>query len=72
MNLTLLDNKIMQSGIKKCVVAEKLGVTTVALSNKLAGKYNFSLDDAAILTEILGLSAEEAKEIFLKRGTKDV
>ncbi len=66
MNLNFLNKKINESGIAKVNIAKALGETSQSLWLKLRGENNFSLKNAAVLTDILHLSDEEAAQIFLK------
>ena len=48
---------ILQSGIKKTFISEKLGISRQAL-DKLLDKKNFSLEDANKILSIINYSAE--------------
>lgn len=51
MRYKFLEGKIAERGIKKRVVAEKLGITPKALSNKLTGKAPFTWLEACAVQE---------------------
>jgi len=59
-----LNEMIDKSGFKLGFIAQKLGITYVALHNKLVGKRSFTLDEALILKDLLNISEAEFKEIF--------
>lgn len=57
-----VNNAIKESGIKKTVLAEKIGLTRQGL-DKLLQKQSFSIDDANKILNIIHLSASaEIKE----------
>ena len=52
-----VDSTIIESGIKKTYISEKLGISRQAL-DKLLLKKNFSLEDANRILGCIGYSAE--------------
>lgn len=50
-----LSNLIESNGIKKTVIANKLGMSYTSLLNKLAGKTEFSVNEALALADILNI-----------------
>lgn len=64
-NTKLLQQKIKDSGLKMGFVAEKLGRSRQALSNKIQGKTEFLPSEIRILCELLHLSDDDRRLIFL-------
>lgn len=62
--MPLLKEFIKRSGISLTNVAKHLGITYVALNNKLQGKYAFTLDEAIKLKHLLNLTQSEWNAIF--------
>lgn len=52
-----IDDLIINSGIKKTFISEKLGISRQALDNMMAKKH-FSLDDANKILNIIGYETE--------------
>ena len=63
-NMTLLKELIGRSGISLTNIAKTLGITYVALNNKLKGKFDFTLEEALKLKKILDLTQSEWNAIF--------
>ena len=63
-NGTLLRDKIDGSGIKYAFLAEKLGMSRQALSQKLASGGDFKAWQMLLIADILHLSDEDARAIF--------
>lgn len=63
-NTDLLEQKIKGSGFKTCFVMKKLDLSYQGLKNKLDGKSEFTVSEAAILKSLLNLSNEEMQSIF--------
>lgn len=59
-----LEAAIAASGIKKQVIAEKLGITHACLNNKLSGKTKFYVEEAFALMVILHLDADQVSFYF--------
>lgn len=64
-NTKLLQQKIKDSGLKMGFIAEKLGRSRQALSDKIQGKTEFLLSEIRILCELLHLSDDDRRLIFL-------
>lgn len=63
-NMKLLKEFIDRSGISLTNIAKQLGITYVALNNKLKGKYAFTLDESLQLKKILNLTQSEWDAVF--------
>ena len=63
-NTKLLQQKIKDSGLKMGFIAEKLGRSRQALSNKIQGKTEFLPSEIRILCELLHLSDDDRRLIF--------
>ena len=64
-NTKLLQQKIKNSGLKMGFIAEKLGRSRQALSDKIQGKTEFLPSEIRILCELLHLSDDDRRLIFL-------
>lgn len=64
-NTKLLQQKIKDSGLKMGFIAEKLGRSRQALSDKIQGKTEFLPSEIRILCELLLLSDDDRRLIFL-------
>lgn len=64
-NTEMLQRKIKNSGLKKGFIAEKLGRSRQALSDKIQGKTEFRPNEIRILCELLQITDEERRLIFL-------
>ena len=64
-NTKLLRQKIKDSGLKMGFIAEKLGRSRQALSDKIQGKTEFLPSEIRILCELLHLSDDDRRLIFL-------
>lgn len=62
--MELLREFIDRSDISLTNIAKRLGITYVALNNKLKGKYKFTLDEALILKKLLNLTQSEWEAVF--------
>ena len=63
-NTELLNKKIDESGIKKKVIANRIGVSTTTLRAKTNGVYAFDSDQMTQLGKILNLNNDEFISIF--------
>lgn len=63
-NTKLLQQKIKDSGLKMGFIAEKLGRSRQALSDKIQGKTEFLPSEIRILCELLHLSDDDRRLIF--------
>ena len=59
MNVELVNQYISDSGLKLCYIAKQLGITYVALHNKMIGKYPFTLQELTILRDLLKLDDDQ-------------
>ena len=64
-NTKLLQQKIKDSGLKMGFIAEKLGRSRQTLSDKIQGKTEFLPSEIRIICELLQLTDEERRLIFL-------
>ena len=64
-NTKLLQQKIKDSGLKMGFIAERLGRSRQALSDKIHGKTEFLPSEIRILCELLHLSDDDRRLIFL-------
>lgn len=64
MNNELLKAAIKERGIAHQFLAEKIGITPQAFSQKIRGKSEFRLKEAETLSEVLQLGSEEIMAIF--------
>ena len=63
-----LNSIIKQRGIKKGVIAKRLGITHNTLTNKLDGSTDFKVSEAQALCKILGITDPEEKCRIFFRG----
>lgn len=63
-NLELLNSKIKKSGVKKIVIAEKMGITTAGLYNKLIGKRDFNASEIKGIAHAINLTGDDILNIF--------
>jgi len=66
-DMDLLKSFIERSKLSLTNVAKELGITYVALNNKLKGRYAFTLEEALTLKKLLELSQKEWDAVFNKR-----
>ena len=64
MDLAALNREIISRGIKKGYIAKELNLSYTALWNKLTGKYEFTVNEARDIKDILNLTDSEAQAIF--------
>lgn len=64
-NTKMLQQKIKNSGLKMGFIAEKLGRSRQALSDKIQGKTEFLPSEIRVLCELLQITDEERRLIFL-------
>lgn len=66
MNLNKLNAKIVENGLKKKDVANKLGISVQALNKKLNGTTKITTIDAILMCSIIGIKDNAEKvDIFL-------
>lgn len=66
-----IDDLILNSGIKKTFISEKLGISRQALDNMMAKKH-FSIDDANKILNIIGYETETNIRKSWKKSLKTV
>lgn len=71
-NTNKLKKKIKKSGLKKCFICEKLGISMHTLDNKISGKSEFKQSEIMILKDLLHLTEEEALEIFFAQIVDEI
>lgn len=64
-NLEMLQEAIRRSGIKKAVVAQRMGISRQALCNILAGRTEIRESHIHAFCTVLDLSNEQRVAIFL-------
>ena len=64
MNNELLKATIKERGVAHKFLAEKIGITPQAFSQKIRGKSDFRLREAETLSEVLRLEPREIMAIF--------
>lgn len=65
MDYKRLEQKIEASGLKKKFIAEKMNLSYQGLHNKLTGKHDFTRQEVATLSELLGIKkSSELEAIF--------
>lgn len=67
LNKNLLEIKIKEKGFKMSYLAEKLGITQSTFTRKKKGEPGFSVSEQYMLSDLLGLTEDEKKAIFLPR-----
>lgn len=63
-NGKMLSRKIDDTGIKKKVLAERLGLSPYGLSMKISGKNEFKNSEIIAICESLSLTPDERDSIF--------
>ena len=63
--LVQLDSIIRNSPFKKKALAELIGVSCQAFSNKIKGRTDFNINEAFILAKALNIPTENIENIFL-------
>ena len=66
-----LNRWIDDSGYKRGALAQKLGLTAAGFRNKVFGAYQFDVQEADQLANLLGMTDQEFLEVFFRRGRKD-
>lgn len=62
-----LEDAIRDSGIKRKSLAQKLGISDHALSNKMNNISEFKVSEVLTLEHILNLSEDQTRCIFFRR-----
>lgn len=63
-DISLLKEKIDDSGMKMVAISNKAGIERATLYNRLNGVGDFTVTEVSGLTKALGLSKAERDEIF--------
>lgn len=63
-NLSLLNQMILDSGLKKEYIANVLGISDQALRNKLKGVTEFTNSEVGRLINVLNISESQVMELF--------
>ena len=72
MNNKLLKETIDKSGLKKKVIAEKIGIAPYTLQLKLDNKRKFYVDEVVKLCTLLSLNSEIREEIFFMNCVENI
>ena len=64
-NEKLLKAKIIEKGIERKVIAEKLGISPTSLNYKLNNKTEFKGREIQLLSQILGISKDKDRFFFI-------
>lgn len=64
MKVDLLNKYVLESGIKKGVIARKMGITYETLRNKLDGTSELPVSKAILLADIIGMDRDVFFEVF--------
>lgn len=64
-NTELLNKTILESGLKRQYLADKLGITRWGLTKKIENQSEFKASEIVILQEALQLSDDLRDQIFL-------
>lgn len=62
-----LQSKIKDSGLKKTFIAEQLGLSYPGYLNKETGKTEFMASEIVTMSQLLHMSEDETKGIFLSK-----
>ena len=63
-NLDKLNDRIRESGVKKTVLADAVGMTYITLNRRLNGEGDFTTSQVVAISKFLHLTASERNEIF--------
>lgn len=63
-NTKLLEEIILQSGLKKGKIAERLGISRAGLANLINGRAEFKASQILVLSDMLNLTDEKRDAIF--------
>lgn len=70
MNRNLLLGKIAEAGFSQSSLAEKVGLSKNTMNAKVNGKSSFSIDEACLICDALGILDSETKtNIFLSKSS---
>ncbi len=71
MNINLLKSKIALKGYNRNELANELGISPTSVTNLTKGRHNPSYELMNRLYVVLGMSPEEATEIFFGSNLRD-
>lgn len=63
-NNKMLEAAIARSGIKKCFIAEKMGISRPTLDKRIANPETMTGEQAKLLSKLLRLSDADRNKIF--------
>lgn len=63
-NVSLLREKMDETGMTVVAISEKAGILRETLYNRMAGKSDFKASEIQALTKVLRLSRKERDDIF--------
>ena len=66
-----LNRRIDASGYKRGALAQKLGLTAGGFRNKVFGAYQFDVQEADQLANLLGMTDQEFLQVFFRRGPQN-
>lgn len=64
MNYEKLKSAVARSGLKRNYIAQKIGISDAVLSDKMNGRSQWKVSEAAAFCSALGLSRKQREEIF--------
>lgn len=70
-NLSKLKGLLAEKGITVKELSSYLSISRQAMSNKINGKTDFSLDDVVKIAKYMGLSDEDVHYIFLNTTSSE-
>lgn len=63
-NTNLLKARIIETGMDKRIIAEKLGISPTSLNYKINNRTQFKANEIQALSSILGIGKEKDKYFF--------
>lgn len=72
MDLAELERIIKDKGLKKCVVADRIGTNRSSFYLKLNGEREFTQSEVKGLKDVLGLSDEQFMRIFFDDNVEEL
>lgn len=63
-NTNLLKARIIETGMDKRIIAEKLGISPTSLNYKLNNRTQFKANEIQVLSSTLGIAKEKDKYFF--------
>lgn len=62
-----LNEAINRSGLKRKAIAQRLGISDHALSNKINSQSSFKISEVLTLEDVLNLTENDTRAIFFNR-----